>query len=126
MKKNVFIAFIMLLCSNVLFAQSTVQTEISFDKTIHDYGVIKKGANGACVFTFTNTGSEALILVNVMSSCGCSVPQWPKEPILPGKIGLITVTYDTNRIGNFTKTITVQSNASSPSLILTITGTVEE
>lgn len=99
--------------------------EIVFDKTVHDYGTVQKGGDGNCEFTFTNTGKEPLILSNVTTSCGCTVPSWPKEPILPGKTGVIKVNYTkTNVVGTISKTITVQSNAKTPTVQLSIKGTV--
>ena len=127
MKKTMLIACTLMLCTFSLFAQTsktTVKETIVFDKTVYDYGTITQGADGNCEFKFTNKGKEPLILSNVTSSCGCTVPQWPKEPIAPGKSGSIKVKYDTNRIGMINKTITVNSNAINPNVILTIKGTV--
>src|SRR4051812_4643232 len=59
--------------------------EISFENEIHDYGTIKQGANGACEFKFKNTGKEPLVISNARGSCGCTVPTWPKEPIMKGE-----------------------------------------
>ena len=77
-------------------------------------------------FKFKNTGKEPLIISNATGSCGCTVPDWPKEPIAPGATASIKVKYDTNRIGGIYKTVTVNSNAKSGSIVLTIKGTVEE
>jgi hypothetical protein len=98
--------------------------EIKFDKDSHDYGTINKGADGNCSFTFTNVGKEPLILSNCRASCGCTVPTWTKDPILPGKTGKIDVHYDTNRLGNISKSITVTSNAKNASVVLMIKGNV--
>jgi hypothetical protein len=98
--------------------------EISFEKTVHDYGTIVKGSNGTCEFSFTNTGKEPLILSKPISSCGCTVPTWPQEPILPGKSDVIKVTYNTNNIGPINKTVTVYSNAQSNRVLLSIKGKV--
>lgn len=98
--------------------------EISFDKTVHDYGTMFVGGDGNCEFTFTNTGKEPLILSSVKSSCGCTVPSWPREPILPGKKESIKVKYDTNRMGPINKTITVMSNAKTATVVLRITGNI--
>jgi hypothetical protein len=98
--------------------------EISFEKTVHDYGTIEYKGDGKCEFKFTNTGKEPLILTNVRSSCGCTVPKWPREPILPGQSEIINVEYKTNRIGRINKTITVQSNANTSSVVLRIQGQV--
>jgi len=98
--------------------------EITFEKTTHDYGTVKKGGNGECEFVFTNTGKEPLILSNVRSSCGCTVPSWPKEPIKKKKSGVIKVKYNTNRMGVINKSITVYSNANNSPIRLKISGKV--
>ena len=85
--------------------------EISFDKSTHDYGQIEKSANGECVFVFTNTGNQPLKISNAKGSCGCTVPQWPREEIAPGATGEIKVRYDTKRVGVINKSVTIQSNA---------------
>ena len=101
------------------------QADIKFDKMVHDYGTIKQSADGGCEFKFTNTGKEPLIITNCQGSCGCTVPSCPKEPILPGKTGIIKVHYDTKRVGPISKTVTVQSNAMSGTQTIQIKGTVE-
>jgi len=98
--------------------------EISFDKLVHDYGTITQGSDGQCEFKFTNTGKEPLILSKPQSSCGCTVPTWPQEPILPGKSDVIKVTYATHNIGPINKTITVSSNAKTGRIVLSIKGNV--
>jgi len=98
--------------------------EITFDKTVHDYGTITQGADGTCEFKFTNVGKEPLILSKPISSCGCTVPTWPQEPILPGKSDVIKVTYNTNTIGPINKTVTVYSNAKTNRVVLSIKGQV--
>jgi hypothetical protein len=97
---------------------------IKWDQTTVDYGEIQQGADGYREFTFTNTGKTPLKINSAQGSCGCTVPTWPKEDILPGQKGSIKVHYDTNRIGGFTKTVTVNSNAQSASDVLRIQGTV--
>lgn len=99
--------------------------DIKLDKLEHDYGTIKQGGNGECEFKFVNNGKEPLVITNCQGSCGCTVPQCPKEPILPGKAGVIKVKYDTNRPGQIYKTVTVNSNAKSGNVVLTIKGNVE-
>lgn len=101
------------------------QADIKFEKLVHDYGTLKNGGNGDCEFKFTNTGKDPLIISNCSGSCGCTVPSCPKEPILPGKSGVIKVHYDTKRTGPISKTVTVVSNAKSGTITLTIKGTVE-
>ncbi len=108
--------------------QTTTPTslaDIKMDKTTHDYGNIMQGADGECEFKFVNNGKEPLVITNCQGSCGCTVPQCPKEPILPGKSGVIKVKYDTNRVGGIYKTVTVTSNAKSGNVVLTIKGNVE-
>ena len=99
--------------------------EIAFESEIHDYGTIKQGAEGGCEFKFKNTGKEPLIISNARGSCGCTVPTWPKEPIMKGQTGIIKVHYDTKRVGAFTKTVTLNSNAKTDTRVLTIKGVVE-
>ena len=106
-------------------AASTSLADIKMDKLIHDYGKVPFGGNGECEFKFTNNGKEPLVITNCQGSCGCTVPQCPKEPILPGKNSVIKVKYDTNRPGGIYKTVTVTSNAKSGNVVLTIKGEVE-
>jgi len=106
-------------------AAATSLADIKMDKMEHDYGTIKQGGNGECEFKFTNSGKEPLVITNCQGSCGCTVPQCPPEPILPGKTGTIKVKYDTNRPGAIYKTVTVNSNAKSGNVVLTIKGNVE-
>ena len=100
------------------------EPEITFENLVHDYGEIQQGANGTCEFVFKNTGKADLILTNCRSSCGCTVPSWPKDPIPPGKKAVIKVKYNTNRVGAINKTITVESNATNNRVILSIKGNV--
>lgn len=92
-----------------IFAFATAQT-ITFDKNVIDYGAVAKGSNGEKVFTFKNTGDKPLIINNVQSSCGCTIPKWTNEPVAPGKTGEIKVHYDTQRVGVIQKQIQVSSN----------------
>lgn len=103
---------------------STSLADVKFDKMVHDYGNIMQGDNGECVFKFKNTGKEPLIITMCQGSCGCTVPQCPKDPILPGKSGEIKVKYDTNRVGPISKSVTVQSNAKSGTQTLQIKGNI--
>jgi hypothetical protein len=105
-------------------AENPNAPEISFEKTVHDYGTIVQGSDGTCEFKFTNTGKEPLILSKPVSSCGCTVPTWPQEPILPGKSDVIKVTYNTNTVAPINKTITVYSNGKTNRVVLTIKGNV--
>ena len=119
MKKLITILFIGLISFTI-----NAQAKIEFKSETIDYGTIEKGADGVRIFEFTNTGDEPLIISKVTSSCGCTIPKKPKDPILPGKIGQIEVKYDTNRENPIRKTITVLSNAETPTIALKIKGEV--
>jgi len=97
---------------------------IQFASLVHDYGTINQGSDGGCEFKFENKGKTPLQLNNVRASCGCTVPTWPREPILPGNTGVIKVMYNTASIGSFNKSITVDSNAKNASVVLQIKGNV--
>ncbi len=99
--------------------------EMTVDKEVHDYGTIKQGANGSCEFALTNNGSEPLIISRAKGSCGCTVPEWPKEPIMPGESSVMTVRYDTKRVGAINKSVTITSNAvTNPTMVVRIKGKV--
>lgn len=96
-----------------------------FDTETIDYGTIAHNSEPNRKFEFTNNGNKPLIITNTQGSCGCTVPTTPKEPIAPGARGVIGVKYATDRVGAFTKTVTVSSNAEGqPSKVLTIKGVV--
>jgi hypothetical protein len=96
-----------------------------FENETIDYGTVAHNADGNRQFVFTNNGNKPLIITNTQGSCGCTVPTTPKEPIAPGAKGVIGVKYATDRVGPFTKTVTVTSNATGqPSKTLTIKGNV--
>jgi hypothetical protein len=136
MKKIIFTLSMIVASISFTFAQQTTTTAptqndngpvITFEKLVHDYGTVTKGADGNCEFKFTNTGKEPLILSNVQTSCGCTVPSWPKDPILPGKTASIKVNYTKmNIVSTISKQITVYSNATNGTIVLSIKGTVVE
>ena len=121
MKKLVAIA-VFVLAGFALQAQETAKIE--FKSEVIDYGEIEKGSDGVRVFEFTNTGNVPLVITDVTSSCGCTIPEKPKDPIAPGKTGEIKVKYDTQRVGPIRKTITVYSNAEVPAKSIKIKGKV--
>jgi len=133
MKKLVYITVLILTWSFSGKAQDATATVavdqdapvVVYETDVHDFGTIKQGDNGTCEFKFKNTGKVPVIISNAKGSCGCTVPDWPKEPIKPGETSFIKATYDTKRIGAFTKTVTVTSNAKEANKILTIKGVVE-
>jgi len=121
MKTKLILSAIVLLLSTALFAQ---KPGIQFKEPNYDFGTVKEeDGKVSHVFEFYNTGTSDLVLTNVQASCGCTTPQWSREPIAPKQKGSITVTYSAaGRPGPFTKTITVTSNADKQ--LLTIKGTV--
>jgi hypothetical protein len=123
MKKLAVLLFIGLLSWGVT-AQEKV-AKIEFKSETVDYGEIERGSDGVRVFEFTNTGNAPLVISKVSSSCGCTIPKKPEEPIMPGESGEIQVKYDTNRVGPIRKAVTVISNADTPTKILKIKGTVK-
>jgi hypothetical protein len=99
--------------------------EIKFESEVIDYGTIEYDGNPQREFKFKNVGKSPLVISNCQGSCGCTVPTCPKEPIMPGKSGVIKVSYDTKRVGKFDKKVTVTSNGKTPSAVLTIKGEVK-
>tara|TARA_B100001758_G_C17978281_1_gene386777 strand:+ start:81 stop:548 length:468 start_codon:yes stop_codon:yes gene_type:complete len=116
---------------NTTFAQDEViinynAPEITFDNEIIDLGTFMQydDPSSKCEFLFTNTGKEPLIISKAKGSCGCTVPNWPKEPIMPGETGTIKVNYDEKRVGSFNKSITITSNARNSVKVLKIKGKI--
>ncbi|MFT4801884.1 MAG: hypothetical protein ACI93N_001659 [Flavobacteriaceae bacterium] len=118
------IAIIALIAFIGLVQQANAQAKIEFKTDIIDYGEIAKGSDGIRTFEFTNTGDAPLIISNVKSSCGCTVPSKPDGPIAPGESSIIEVKYDTKRLGPIRKTVTVYSNADQPIVSLKIKGKI--
>jgi hypothetical protein len=124
--KNILVLFIVFFGYTLVHSQEK-KPEILFEKTVIDYGTVNKGDNGVREFVFRNSGNAPLIISNVKSTCGCTIPKKPEKPILPGESEKIQVKYDTKRVGFIRKSITVTSNAaSSPTTILKIKGQVVE
>lgn len=127
MRKSIFLLTILSMITFFAHAQeqqTAAADSIVFDKLEHDYGTIEQNGDGNCVFTFTNKGQKPLVLSNVRASCGCTVPQWPREPIAPGEQGEIKVKYNTKIVGSFNKTVTVNSNAANSMVRLRVKGQV--
>lgn len=109
--KKLLALFTMLLVSAVTFAQSGPKIEFAAENNTIDYGTVVKGKDsGLRTFKFTNTGDAPLIISNVRSTCGCTVPSKPEAPIMPGKTGEIDVKYNMS-LGRISRTITVETNA---------------
>ena len=103
------------------------EDEITVDKTIHDFGTISEnGGTVSATFIITNNSKAPVIITNVIPSCGCTSPEWTKEPIEDGQTGKVVATFNPRgRIGTFDKTITIVTNGEPERIIVRIKGTVE-
>lgn len=126
MKQLVLILFGFLITTGLASAQK--KAVISSDSIVHDFGTIVENAGKVShTFTIKNTGDAPLVITRVIASCGCTTPEWTKEPIAPGKTGEIKVTYNpAGRLGAFNKTISIYSNGKEGSFIMNIKGKVVE
>jgi hypothetical protein len=114
-----------LLASAYVFAQQADSAAIKFDNEKHDFGDITQGSTVENIFTFTNPGKMPLVISNVITSCGCTAPTWPKEPIPPKGKGEIKIVFNsTGKMGMQNKVITIVSNASGGAHRITITANV--
>jgi hypothetical protein len=100
--------------------------EITFDKLLHDFGTVYQGDKTEYDFTFRNTGNQPLIISDVKSTCGCTVPEWPRNPILPGSSASIKVKYNSNIVGPINRQITILSNAANSPSVLRVAGSVDK
>ena len=102
-------------------------TSVSYAEEAYDFGNVKQDTENEHIFKFTNTGTEPMIISNAKGSCGCTVPQYPTEPIAPGETGEIIVVYKPGKQkGNQTKTVTVTANTTPAQIRLQISANVEE
>jgi Protein of unknown function (DUF1573) len=109
----------------VVAVAANAQGVLKFTKESHDFGKLNEGPQATYSFEVANTGTAPVVISNAMASCGCTTPEWSKEPIMPGQKSVIKVGYNTQgRVGPFNKTITVASNAENSSIVLTIRGEV--
>lgn len=110
---------------NVISSDSLKAAIISFDETEYNFGRVYEGEQVGWFFKFRNSGTRNLIITNAFSSCGCTVPDYNKEPVHPGGEGQIKVVFDTEgRTGIQTKTVTVESNAQNNIVTLNITAEI--
>jgi len=113
------------ICLLALAFTTRAQAVLQFETDNHDFGKVAEGTIATYEFKFKNTGNQPAIIANVQASCGCTTPDWTKTPVLPGKSGVIKAMYSSaGRPGVFNKTVTVTSNATEPSKVLTIKGAV--
>ena len=124
--KKFMLSTLLLICGIMV---ASAQAEIKFDKTTHNFGKFSESSPVVtCTFTFTNTGDKPLIINQAVASCGCTVPEYTKDPIQPGDKGTIKVTYNgTGKFpGHFKKSITVRTNGKGEMTRLYIEGELEE
>lgn len=133
MKKIVTLFALIAMICGVSFAQvqeAAAPAEggamLKFETMVVDYGKIEQGSDPLRMFKFENIGDAPAVIKNAKGSCGCTVPEWPKEPIMMGEKSEIKVRYDTKRIGKFTKRVTLTTNYSDEPIVLTIKGEVNK
>lgn len=126
--KKLILATILCVFGLFAFAAGSGEAEIKFEKTSHNFGTFpESNPKVTCTFKFTNTGDKLLVIHQAMASCGCTVPQFPKEPIKPGESGEITVTYNGagKFPGHFKKSITIRTNAKQEIIRLYVEGDMQ-
>jgi hypothetical protein len=123
--KKLLLVFIGIAFFGSVFSQAEV-SNLKWDKTTHDFGIFKEEAgNQIAVFEFTNNGKEPVFITNVKASCGCTTPDWTKDPVKPGEKGYVKASYNPqNRPGKFNKSITVTTSETQPTTVLQISGEV--
>ena len=127
MKKSIIIAMIILAATLQMSGQEDAAPKIVFEETVFNFDTIMQNGSAEHVFFFANEGDAPLLITSAFSSCGCVVPEWPKEPIAPKAKASIKVKYNTSKAGAFTKVIVVKSNdTASPKTVLRINGVVVE
>lgn len=130
--KKLFFLLAIVLVSKASFGQAANTAPVAtgevavatFDSQTYDFGKIKQGVPVTHEFKFTNTGKVPMIITNVQASCGCTTPDWTKNPVPPGGQGFIKATFNAGTMGNFNKSITVTSNVENGYTQLTIRGEV--
>lgn len=122
--KHFFSAFVALVFANIIMAQVKVSDKVKFTSEIVDLGTVKQGNPVTGTFTLTNISNEPLIIENVTPGCGCTKSDYTKEPILPGKTGTITATYNAASAGNFSKTVYIKFKDIDEQKSVSITGKV--
>ncbi|MBI1781409.1 MAG: DUF1573 domain-containing protein [Sphingobacteriales bacterium] len=122
--KQVFSAFVALVFANIVMAQTKVSDKVKFASEIVDLGTVKQGNPVTGTFTLTNIGQEPLIIESVTPGCGCTKSDYTKEPIMPGKTGSITATYNAAAAGNFSKMVTIKFKGIDEQKTVSITGKV--
>ena len=131
--KKIFLLMMMVVSSmTAVMAQESAdkkQAEIKFDKYIHNFGEFSElSPKVTCVFTYTNVGNAPLVINQAVASCGCTVPEYTKQPVMPGQKGEIKVTYNGagKFPGHFKKSITVRTNGKVEMTRLYVEGDMKE
>lgn len=126
--KNLILTLGLALLGTMAIAQDEAPAKkgpiMSLESLTVDYGTIEENAEPLRIVKFTNTGEEPLIITNARGSCGCTVPQWPKQPIMPGETSQIEIRYDTKRVGPFNKTVRITTNENNDGHTITVKGKV--
>jgi hypothetical protein len=117
--------FVSTLALCLLALAARAQGVLTFESADHDFGKVPEGTMAAYEFKFKNTGNQPIVIASAQASCGCTTPDWTKTPVMPGKSGIVKAVYNSaGRPGVFAKTITVMSNATEGSKVLSLKGTV--
>jgi len=139
-KKNLILVLIFCLLAGGSFSQQTNKDKnkenkqqennnkayFALEKKMVDFGEVKMGDTKTIQLSFTNTGNKTLVLTDVYTNCGCTTIDWPKDPFLPGKSGVVKITYNPTETGPFNKTIWIYTNAENKSEVIQIEGIVTE
>ena len=96
-----------------------------FETNTVDYGTIEQGSEPTRKVVFSNNGNAPLVIKNAKGSCGCTVPIWSKEPIMPGQTDTLTIRYDTKRLGKISKTVSLYTNQTDDAYVLRVVGEVK-
>ncbi len=124
MKKFITVCAVIMGFAVMTALRADQQPEFKFEKETNDFGKIAQGKPVSYDFKFTNLGDQPLIIGDVQSSCGCTVPKFTSTPIKKGETGVISVTYNAAAPGSFNKALTIKSNAKTPVKYLYIKGEV--
>lgn len=126
MKKLVILCSVIFLFAAISAFKVDAKAEFKFEKETYDFGKIPQGKPVSVEFKFTNVGDEPLIISNIESVCGCTVPKYTNTPVLKGQTGTITVSYNAAAVAPFSKGLTIRSNAKTPIKVIYIKGEVVE
>ena len=114
------------LSQSITGAENVDGPVMTFESMIVDYGTIERHSEPLRIAKFTNTGNQPLVISNARGSCGCTVPNWPKEPIMPGQSSQVEIRYDTKRLGKINKTVTISTNEGGQPHVLRVQGLIQE